>query len=222
MSGQPDPGRAEEAVVPLPMFPLGAVLFPSMPLPLHIFEPRYRAMTRDCLRSGREFGVVLIERGSEVGGGDTRCDLGTVARIVAESKFPDGRWALMTRGERRIRVVTWLPDDPYPLALVQSVGEAGPPPDAEELHRCERLVRRALALATEAGLGHEDIPGLSPAVFTLDPDPEVAQWQLCRAVPVGPLDHQRLLEAPGDERLGLLAELAQGALDLFAWRLGGR
>ena len=67
---------------PLPMFPLGTVLFPSVFLPLHVFEPRYQELTRDCLAGDNEFGVVLIERGSEVGGGDARFDVGTVARII--------------------------------------------------------------------------------------------------------------------------------------------
>ena len=56
----------------LPMFPLGTVLFPYAVLPLHVFEPRYRALTEHCLAGDGCFGVVLIERGSEVGGGDTR------------------------------------------------------------------------------------------------------------------------------------------------------
>ena len=64
----------------MPMFPLGTVLFPHALLPLHVFEPRYRVMTERVLKATREFGVVLIERGSEVGGGDTRFDVGTVAR----------------------------------------------------------------------------------------------------------------------------------------------
>ena len=66
------------------MFPLGNVLFPHAQLPLHVFEPRYRALAETCLAGDGEFGVVLIERGSEVGGGDTRFSIGTVARIVAE------------------------------------------------------------------------------------------------------------------------------------------
>ena len=71
------------SVEAMPMFPLGSVLFPSLALPLHVFEPRYRAMTRHLLSEGvePEFGVVLIERGSEVGGEDVRRDVGTVARL---------------------------------------------------------------------------------------------------------------------------------------------
>src|ERR1700716_2301802 len=74
------------------MFPLGNVLFPHAQLSLHVFEPRYRALAEACLAGDGEFGVVLIERGSEVGGGDTRFSIGTVARIVAAGRLPDGRY----------------------------------------------------------------------------------------------------------------------------------
>ena len=63
------------------MFPLGSVLLPSMVLPLHVFEPRYRALVRDVLDGDGEFGVCLISRGHEVGGDDVRTDVGTVARV---------------------------------------------------------------------------------------------------------------------------------------------
>lgn len=208
-------------VLPLPMFPLGTVLFPHMPLPLHVFEMRYRQLTRDCLRSGREFGVVLIERGSEVGGGESRFSVGTVARIVTEAEFPDGRWALVARGEERIRVQTWLPDDPYPLALVERVRDPGTWVEPAKLTECEPLVRRALALAAELDLAGE-MPALTPATFRLSPEPLVAAWQLCAALPSGPADRQRLLEAEDGSRLDLLAGLAREASELFAYRLGGR
>src|SRR6478752_3521250 len=100
------------------MFPLGTVLFPHALLPLRVFEARYRLMTERALRGDGEFGVVLIERGSEVGGGDTRFDVGTVARIVRAQQLPDGGFALATVGIRRIRVTAWLVDDPYPQAEV--------------------------------------------------------------------------------------------------------
>ena len=78
------------------MFPLGSVLFPHAALPLHVFEPRYRALVEDCLAGEPDFGVVLIERGSEVGGGETCFGVGTVTRIVEAGQFPDGRYALVT------------------------------------------------------------------------------------------------------------------------------
>ena len=80
----------------LPMFPLSAVLFPHASMPLHVFEPRYRQMLRDCLAGDGRFGIVLIERGSEVGGGDQRSLLGTRGVITAGSRV--GRRALVRRG----------------------------------------------------------------------------------------------------------------------------
>src|SRR5258706_1848674 len=120
MSGDPAPG---EQTVVVPMFPLGAVLFRYALLPLHVFEPRYRMMMRHVLDGDHEFGVVLIERGSEVGGGDTRFDVATVARVVQAAELPDGRYALTTVGIRRVRVRRWLVDDPYPRAEVVALDE---------------------------------------------------------------------------------------------------
>ena len=90
------------------MFPLGTVLFPHAVLPLHLFEERYRALAEACLRGDGRFGVVLIERGFEVGGGDTRFGVGTVARIVEAARTPDGRFLLATVGTERLRVRSWL------------------------------------------------------------------------------------------------------------------
>ena len=211
---------AEFPALPLPMFPLGTVLFPHMPLPLHVFEERYKALVHDTLRHGREFGVVLIERGHEVGGGDSRFGVGTVARIVAEAELAGGRWALLARGERRIRIADWLPDDPYPVALVEALPEdpGAAVAEVDRLARAEKEVRRGLALAAELG-----VAGVAPATVDLDPDPAVAAWQLCAVAPLGPVDRQRLLEAEGAAgRLELLVGLAADAADLFAHRLSGR
>src|SRR6476646_946546 len=121
----------------MPMFPLGSVLLPGGVLPLHVFEPRYRALVQDCLASAEhEFGVVLIERGFEVGGGDFRCLVGTVARMVQVAELDDGRYALVTIGTRRIRVNGWLPDDPYPKADVEDW------PDEEDFTSPEDLRTR--------------------------------------------------------------------------------
>ena len=70
----------------IPMFPLSLVLFPGQILPLHIFEDRYRTMVEEIIDKDREFGVVLIERGSEIGGGDTRKNVGTLAEIIESEK----------------------------------------------------------------------------------------------------------------------------------------
>src|SRR5579862_3669316 len=106
------------------MFPLSTVLFPSGRLPLHVFEPRYRQMTAECLAGTGELGIVLISRGREVGGGDERMGVGTVGHIDRAMRLPDGRWLLSVGGRRRLRVVEWLPDDPYPVAMVEDLDPA--------------------------------------------------------------------------------------------------
>jgi Lon protease-like protein len=199
------------------MFPLGVVLFPYVRLPLHVFELRYRALVQDCLRNQKEFGVVLIERGSEVGGGDERFGVGTVAQIIESAELPDGRWVLDAVGTRRIRIGTWLPDDPYPLALAADA----PDPDDHAvdpvlLTAAEQAVRRALTLAAELA------EPAARADTAVDPQPEVAAWQLAAIAPLSPMDQQRLLEQDGvNARLALLAELAGDAADVLAYRLSG-
>lgn len=208
----------EPPALPLPMFPLGMVLFPHLPLQLRAFEPRYRALARDCAAQGREFGVVLIERGHEVGGGDSRFAVGTVAHLAEEVELPSGQWLLGAWGTRRIRIRTWLPDDPYPLALVQTIPEQRLGPDgASLLAEAERPVRRALALAAELGLAPP-----APATVRLAEDPDVAAWQLCGIAPLNPLDRQAVLEEDDPaERLRRLLGLAQEACDVLAYRLSG-
>lgn len=205
------------AAVPLPMFPLGTVLFPWTLLPLHVFEPRYRVLVHDCLRDRNEFGVVLIERGFEVGGGDVRFGVGTAAHIREAAELEDGRWAVLAVGTRRLRVAAWLPDDPYPLALVEHVPHDPFPDDGgDALAAAEAAVRRALALAGEL----DEAP--VPSTFALHPEPDRAAWQLAEVAPLGPVDRQRILEVDDHvERLRLLAELATEASAVLSFRLAG-
>ena len=201
----------------LPMFPLGTVLVPSAGLPLHVFEPRYRALVRDCLQGDAEFGVVLIERGSEVGGEDVRTDAGTIARILDAVELPDGRWALATVGVRRFRVDRWLPDDPYPLAEVQDWPDPVPGPGfGDALAECVALLRRALGLAAEAG------DSAARATVELAEDPVLASYQAIAVAPLGSFDRQRLLiAATPEERVAALAELLRDAISVLELRLGG-
>jgi Lon protease-like protein len=173
-------------------------------LPLHLFEPRYRQLIRDCMASTQEFGVVLITRGSEVGGGDVRTDVGTVARVLEARELDDGRWAVGAVGTRRIRVVEWLDDDPYPRADVEDWddvvdGDAGV---ADAVAPVVATLRRVLALATELGDPAAD------ATHDISADPSLASFQIAALSPVGPMDRQMLLSTPGTtERLARLADL---------------
>jgi len=202
--------------VPMPMFPLGTVLVPSAGLPLHVFEPRYRALVHDCLAGDQEFGVVLIERGSEVGGQDVRSDVGTVARILQAQELPDGRWAIAAVGVRRVRVVRWLPDDPYPVADVEDWPDPDPTADhADALTEGLSLLRRSLGLAAEAG---DEVP---PATIELSDDPVLAGYQAMAVAPIGPLDRHRLLAAETpDARIAELADLLRDAIEVLELRLG--
>ena len=207
----------------LPMFPLGTVLFPGTGLPLHVFEPRYRAMTGYCLEHDGRMGVVLIARGSEVGGGDVRHNVGTQARIVEAATLPDGRWILVLVGERRIRVERWLPEEPYPRATVVAVEDrdTGPGASADALVARDGLVERvhrALALRAELGEGEAD-----DAVPELAADPALATWQAAGLGLIGPADGQRLLETDGvDNRLRLLSSLLDEEIAVLALRAAGR
>ncbi len=187
----------------LPMFPLGSVLVPGMVLPLHVFEPRYVALVEACLAGEPEFGVVLIERGSEVGGGELRRDVGTVARIVEAVRFDDGRWGLGCVGVRRIRVEDWLPDDPYPRADV--VDWDDDPPGgavADLLATVTAQLRQVLAVTSELGLP------ASPATVELSDDPTLASYQATAVAPFGPADVHDLLVEPGpDSRLAKLGSM---------------
>jgi Lon protease-like protein len=201
---------------PLPMFPLGTVLFPSLFLPLHVFEPRYQQLTRDCLAGDREFGVVLIERGSEVGGGDVRFSVGTVARILEAADLGGGRFALGTVGVRRIRVSSWWPDAPYPRAEVEEWEDAAPSDALDQLHQSNvAALRRVLAMKAE--LGELAVP----ATVELDADVVIAGYQAAAIAPVGPADHQALLEAPSPEdRAIALGSLLADQVELLTFRLG--
>jgi Lon protease-like protein len=200
---------------PCPMFPLGSVLFPHSVLPLHVFEPRYRQLTEECLAGDGRFGVVLIERGSEVGGGDVRFDVGTVAQIVQAGRFDDGRYALITVGVQRMRVRSWLTDEPYPRAEVEQLADDPGGADRGQVDEAARLLERVLALHAELG---------APAVPAAEVDDEVvhASFQLASRSPLGPLDAQALLELDdAGARLGRLADLLTEEAQILQFRLSG-
>jgi Lon protease-like protein len=187
----------------LPMFPLGTLVFPGSAIPLHVFEPRYRRLTSDCLAGDRSFGIVLISRGAEVGGGDQRNDVGTRVVITKAASLGDGRWLMVAQGQQRIRVTDWLEDDPYPQAMVVEWPDPAEVVDMSKLAQAVGVVRRTRALLSET----QASPALSADV-TFDDDPITACWQLCSEAPLNAYDAQRLLAIEGTaERLALLIEL---------------
>lgn len=193
------------------MFPLGTALLPGCPLPLQVFEPRYLALLRDVAAGDGRFGVVLIERGFEVGGGDQRFPIGTVAAVERVSSAADGRIRLLARGRERFEVVRWLDEDPYPRAEVRLLPTlAWDDEHAAQLEETERVVRRALAVMSEYRTD------LWPADVDLSEDPVVKSWQLAGIAPLGALDQFAVLRSSSvSELLKRTARLTTEAVDLL-------
>ena len=180
----------------VPMFPLGSVLLPAMPLPLRIFEPRYLKLLGDLMASeDPEFGVVLIERGPEVGGGEKRMNLGTIAKVTNIGTTEEF-YGLESFGSQRFLVNAWLPDDPYPIAdidlLPDLIWDDSLMPSRVHL---ETKVRQLLAFASE----FRDLQYASD--IRLSDDPMEACWQLSGILPVGQLDQMEMLASQSAEEL---------------------
>lgn len=178
------------------MFPLSTVLMPAMPLSLRIFEERYLKLLGDLITEETpEFGVVLIDRGEEIGGGDKRLGFGTLAS-VSDIGTLDQFYGIESVGTQRFRVNAWLPDDPYPMADIDFI------PDLTwndslmpARFHLETKVRNLLAFASEFG----DLQ-YGPETEISD-DPMDACWQLAGMLPVGGLDQFDLLQAQSAEEL---------------------
>lgn len=115
----------------MPLFPLHMVLFPGMPLPLHIFEERYKLMISQSIKHATPFGVVLIREGQEVGGAAVPYSVGTSALVTRAERLPDGRMNIHTIGYQRFRIHELRHDEPYLVGLVENFpleGDDTPPP----------------------------------------------------------------------------------------------
>ncbi|MEV4667181.1 LON peptidase substrate-binding domain-containing protein [Microbacterium sp. LWO12-1.2] len=174
-------------MIAIPMFPLGSVLFPHTPLPLRVFEPRYLTMIGRLLDEDEaKFGVVLIERGHEVGGGDRRTSIGTMARLVSVAAGAEVLHTVAV-GTERFTVEEWLDDDPYPRAEVTPLPELAWTDALAPLRtEAEAIVRRTLARAPEARWD---------AGTELSDDPLAAAWQLAAIAPLGEYDRYTLLRS---------------------------
>lgn len=219
----------------MPMFPLGSVLLPGGILPLHVFEPRYRDMIRDCLRADGEpeFGQALISHGWETGGGDDRVMVGTVAQMLQVDAIDENRYALIAVGTRRIKINAWLPDDPYPLADVEDWPDIEPDAVglAVNVAASHARVRAARALAAQVAalLDESDETDLVAAIGgdpvdtgndEVSDDPLLATYHLATLAPIGPADRFRLLTAPGPAaRLDVLDEILDDVEAMLKFRL---
>ncbi|MEH2242134.1 LON peptidase substrate-binding domain-containing protein [Nostoc sp.] len=149
------------AVRELPLFPLPeVVLFPTRPLPLHIFEFRYRIMMNTILESDRRFGVLMVD---PVKG--TIANTGCCAEIVHHQRLPDDRIKMLTLGQQRFRVLEYVREKPYRVGLVEWIEDQPPAKDlrplSSEVEQLLRDVVRLSAKLTEQNIElPEDLPDL--------------------------------------------------------------
>src|SRR5215218_6683615 len=107
----------------LPLFPLQTVLYPGLPIPLQVFEDRYRQMFKRVLDGERRFGVVAIVRGREVGPGATYHPVGCLAEVAEVRRHADGRLDVVARGRSRFRIDGVVQAAPYIVAEVSELPE---------------------------------------------------------------------------------------------------
>ncbi|HWA67975.1 MAG TPA: LON peptidase substrate-binding domain-containing protein [Mycobacteriales bacterium] len=175
----------------IPLFPLGTVLLPGAPLPLHIFEERYRRLVADLLElapEDRQFGVVAIQAGREVGAGNIQSlhEVGCVAQVATTRPSPDGTYELETIGTRRFRLLDVDDTAPYLRGDVEWLPE--PAGDAETLVPVvtERYISYRSELARMHGAALE--PPELPA------DPRLLSYLIAATVIASVSDRQEFLE----------------------------
>jgi Lon protease-like protein len=126
----------------IPLFPLHTVLCPGIVMPLHIFEDRYRALTRHCLDTGAPFGVVLIREGRETGSGQVLAlaGVGALVEIREAGRYPDGRYDLLAAATGRFTIDAVDPGrEPYLVADVTPLED-----EVGDEARAERLAASAI------------------------------------------------------------------------------
>jgi Lon protease-like protein len=175
--------------VEIPLFPLGTVLFPHMPLALHVFEERYRRMLQDCRNAGTSFGVVAIQEGSEVGRGAVPFRVGTLARIRHAQQLTGGRSQLLVVGASRFSIDSLSHAKPYLVGSIHYLQDvAASPDDAESLARALTVqFRRYLA-------GMVSATGTKDEEFEIPDEPELLSYTVAASLQVETARRQELLE----------------------------
>jgi Lon protease-like protein len=189
--------------IEVPLFPLGSVLFPHMPISLHIFEERYRLMMRDCRAASTTFGIVAIREGREVGAGAVPYDVGTLAQLDEIEELPDGRYNLVVVGASRFHIDSVSRSRPYLVGTVHYLEDApAPVDDTERLAAAVTASFRGYASQLR-GIAQED-----PLEIGLPSDPELLSYLVAAALQVETAQRQRLLEIDGTaERLAACLRL---------------
>ena len=187
----------------LPLFPLHLVLFPQSTLPLQVFEPRYRAMMERVLATDRTLGIVAIHRGMEVGGPAETHSVGCAGEVTQVQRAPDGTMQVLIEGRGRFKIVTRFPDDPYPMAVVESLEETEGDDAADAIPAARAATRRYLSVVAQ-------LHGVDVAVPHIPDDAVEASFIIAGALQLDLPQRQQLLECPdAATRLRLATELAR-------------
>lgn len=183
----------------IPLFPLNVVLMPGAPLPLHIFEERYKQMVEECLRDESEFGMILADAEG------TR-DVGCTARVVEMvEKYDDGRMLILVEGSRRFHLKNLLSGKKsYYVGEVEFIEEGDPGEDITPLaEECIALLERVVEAATEGSAGIE-----------IEAPYRNLSFAISGRIEFGVEERQRILELPSErERLEKVKELLTGAAE---------
>jgi Lon protease-like protein len=207
----------------LPLFPLHAVLFPHLPLPLHVFEERYRAMARDVMADDSPFGgrfvVSMITEGPEVGG-DARAEaIGTVCEVRSAEQFADGRWLLLVVGVARASIGAIDRSGPYAVATVKPLEDPAGGGATELVPAVQRAldtymttVKRLVARTASVGDAAQEPRDVTATLdevlkpIHLPDDPVAASYAVAGVLQIELGRKQKLLELP-DATQRLAAEL---------------
>ena len=179
----------------LPLFPLGAVLYPGMLLPLHIFEERYRQLVRDLLDGAapRRFGVIAIRKGRETGidGVHSLYEIGCTATLRRVEEREDGRFDIVSVGTRRFRLLTLDRTRPYLQGEVEMLADE--PADPAEAGPAVRVIQAAfreyLDALTEWG-------GATVRLEDLPDEPELLSFIVAAAMIIDLPERQAMLAEP--------------------------
>ena len=173
------------AVREIPLFPLpDVVLFPTRPLPLHIFEFRYRIMMNTILDSDRRFGVLMVAPTK-----GTVANVGCCAEIIHHQRLKDDRMKMLTLGQQRFRVLEYVREKPYFVGLVEWIDDDEPTKDLRhEASEVEQLLRDVVRLSAKLTEQNIELPQDLPAL-----PKELSYWVASNLYRVAP-EQQSLLE----------------------------
>lgn len=181
----------------IPLFPLNVVLMPGTPLPLHIFEERYKQMVDECLESETEFGMVLADES-----GTRR--VGCTAKIVElVQRYEDGRMVILVEGSQRFELNNVLTGKPYYVGDVEYLEDSSGEDVTALAEECIALLERVIEAATEGSVGIE-----------VEPPYRNLSFAIAGRIEFDLETRQEILELPTEkERLGKVKELLTEAVE---------